>query len=308
MPSRLSKSPWGGPSILRGVLLALLGLMGLVLLIACANVSALLLSRAIGRRREIAVRSALGAGRARLVRQLLTENLLLACLGGLAAVLLTVWTSGLLMSFIPSTGRPIRLELGVDGRILAFAFAAAAVSSLLFGLAPAFRASRPAVAADLVGAFGSIGGSRKGGRLRRGLVVAQVALSLVLLVAAALFFRSFAAARRLDPGFGARKVLLAGIDVFPFGYSPERGLALFDALAERARALPGVAAASVARRVPLGFSGTSSTEFEVDGYTPSPGEELMVYTNNVDRGSFRPSRSACAGASSAMPIAPAPRP
>jgi predicted permease len=285
---RLSKSPWGGPSILRGVLLALLGLMGLVLLIACANVSALLLSRAIGRRREIAVRVALGAGRGRLLRQLLTENLLLAALGGLAAVLLTVWTSGLLMAFIPSTGRPIRLDLGVDARILAFAFVAAALSSLLFGLAPAFRGSRPTIVADLVGfgSFGSIGGTRRTGRLRRGLVVSQVALSLVLLVAAGLFLRSFAAARRLDPGFGARKVLLSAIDVFPLGYSPERGLALFEELAERARTIPGVTSAALARRAPLGFSGTSTTSFELDGYAPAPGEELMVYTNNVGPGFF----------------------
>ncbi len=282
----LSKSPWGGPRILRPVLLTLLALVGLVLLVACANVSALLLSRAIGRRRELAVRLALGAGRGRLVRQLLTESLVLATLGGLAAVVLTFWTSGLLMSFIPPSGRPIRLDLAVDGRVLAFAFAAAAASSILFGLVPALRASRPAIAADLVSPFGSIGGSRSRGRLRRGLVVAQVALSLILLVAAGLFLRSFAAAQRMDPGFGARNVLLVGIDVFPLGYSKERGRALFDALSERTRALPGVESATVARRVPLGFSGTSSSSFELEGYTPAPGEELMVQYNNVSPGYF----------------------
>ncbi len=282
----LSKSPWGGPRVLRPVLLALLGLVGLVLLVACANVSALLLSRAFGRRREVAVRLALGAGRGRLVRQLLTESLLLAALGGLAAVLLTFWTSGLLMSFIPPSGRPIRLDLAVDGRVLAFAFAAAAASSLLFGLVPALRASRSSIAADLVGGSGSIGGARRRARLRRGLVAAQVALSLILLVAAGLFLRSFAAAQRLDPGFGAKSVLIVGIDVFPLGYSPERGRTLFDALTEQARALPGVASASVARRVPLGFSGSSSSSFELDGYTPAPGEELMVQYNTVAPGYF----------------------
>ncbi len=283
----LSKSPWGGPLVLRPVLLTLLALVGLVLLTACANVSALLLSRAVGRRREIAVRMAIGAGRGRIVRQLSTESLLLAALGGLAAVVLTFWTSGLLLSFIPPSGRPIRLDLAVDGRVLAFAFAAASVSSVLFGLLPALRASRSSLVADLAGEFGAIGGARGRSRLRQGLVVAQVALSLILLVAAGLFLRSFVGAQNLDPGFGARKALIVGIDVFPLGYSKDRGRLLFDELVERAGALPGVESAAVTRRVPLGFSGSSSSSFEIEGYTPAPGEELMAKYINVGPGYFR---------------------
>ena len=283
----LSKSPWGAPLILRPVLLTLLALVGLVLLTACANVSALLLSRAVGRRREIAVRMAIGASRGRIVRQLLTENLVLAAFGGLAALVVTFWTSGLLLSFIPPSGRPVQLDLAVDGRVLAFAFAAASASSVLFGLLPALRGAKSSIAGDLSGEFGAIGGPRNRSRLRQTLVVAQVALSLILLVAAGLFLRSFVAAQSLDPGFGARKALIVGVDVFPLGYSKERGRALFEELVLRAAALPGVESAAVARRVPMGFSGSSSSGFEVEGYTPAPGEELMAKYSNVGPGYFR---------------------
>jgi macrolide transport system ATP-binding/permease protein len=285
--STLGRSPWGVPEILRPILLALAALVSLVLLIACANLSSLLLSRAIGRRREIAVRLALGAGRWRLARQLLTEGLVLALLGGAAAVLLTFWTSGLLLTFVPATDRPVRLDLGVDASVLAFAFGAAALSSLLYGLLPALQASRPAVAADLASESGSVVVSRGRARLRAGLVVAQVAFSLVLLVSAGLFLRSLAASRALDPGFDGRRLLLIGIDLHPLGYAPPRGLDFFDRLLERARSIPGARDAALARRVPLGFGGTGSNSVEVEGYAPKPGEELMVAYNSVSAGYFR---------------------
>ena len=212
--STLARSPWGAPEILRPVLLALAALASLVLLIACANLASLLLSRALGRRREIAVRLALGANRGRLVRQLLTESLLLAALGGAAAVLLTFWTSGLLLAFLPPTGRPIRFDLSVDPTVLAVGFAAAALSSVLFGLVPALQASRAEILDDLSAGAGPVVGARAGGRWRSALVVAQIAFSLVLLVSAGLFLRSLAASRRLDPGFDGRHMLLAEVDLF----------------------------------------------------------------------------------------------
>ena len=285
--STLSRSPWGAPEILRPVLLALAALVSLVLLIACANLASLLLSRALGRRREIAVRLALGASRARLVRQLLTESLLLAALGGAAAVLVTFWTSGMLLAFIPPTGRPVHLDLSVDASVLAFGFAAAAVSSVLFGLLPALQGSRAEIAGDLSGGAGPVVGARGRVRLRSALVVAQMAFSLVLLVSAGLFLRSLAASRRLDPGFDGRRMLLAEVDLFPLGYTPERGTAFFERLDGVVRSLPDVRGFALARRVPLGFGGSGSRSIEVDGYVPRPGEELMIGDNVVSAGYFR---------------------
>jgi predicted permease len=285
--STLARSPWGAPEILRPVLLALATLVSLVLLIACANLASLLLSRALGRRREIAVRLALGASRRRLVRQLLTESLLLAGLGGAAAVILTFWTSGLLLAFIPPTGRPVRLDLSVDATVIAFGFAAAALSSVLFGLLPALQASRAEIVEDLSGSAGPVVGARGRGRLRSALVVAQIAFSLVLLVSAGLFLRSLAASRQLDPGFDGRNLLLAEVDLFPLGYTPESGSAFFERLEERVRAIPDVEAFALARRVPLGFGGTGSRAVDVDGYAPRPGEELMIGENFVSAGYFQ---------------------
>lgn len=283
----LGKSPWGAPDFLRPVLLTLLALVGLVLLITCANIANLLLSRAMGRRREIAVRLALGANRFRLVRQFLTESLLLALFGGTLAVVLTFWTAGLLLSFLPPTGRPVRMDLAVNESVLLFALVVSTVSSFLFGLLPALQASRSAIAGDLASTSGSVAGVRGRARLRGALVVIQLALSLVLLVAAGLFLRSLAASRDIDPGFDSRRMLLVGADLFPLGYSPERGLAFYERLEDRARAIPGVRGAAIARRVPLGFGGSGSSVIEVSGYAPKTGEEVMVRYNIVSAGYFR---------------------
>jgi predicted permease len=284
--STLGESPWGVPEILRPILLALAGLVSLVFLLACANLANLLLSRAVGRRREFAVRLALGASRGRLVRQLLIESLLLALLGSAVAVALTLWTSGILTSFAPPTGRPIRLDLAVDSRVFVFALLAAGIASLLFGLVPALQASRPRISRDLSSEAGSVAGARGRARVRGGLVVAQLALSLVLLVAAGLFLRSLAVSRALDPGFDGRRMLLAELDLFPLGYEPGRGLLFFDRLLAGARAIPGVKAAALARRVPLGFGGSGSNSVEVEGYAPAADEQLMISYNDVSAGYF----------------------
>ncbi len=195
----LYESPRGAAKMLRPVFAILAVAVGFVLLIACANVASLLLARGAGRRREIAVRQALGASRKQLVRQLLTESLVLAGLAGLGGVLVAYWSSGLLLAFVPPADFPVGLELRVDRRALLFALAVTVLTGLVFGLAPALRASR----LDLVESLkeegaGSVGG-RSRTRFRRGLVVAQVALSLVLLASAGLLLRSLGAARSFDP-------------------------------------------------------------------------------------------------------------
>ena len=191
-PYGLTESPRGAVKTLTPVFAVLGVAVGFILLIACANVASLLLARGAGRRREIALRQALGASRARLLRLLLTESAVLALLAGMAGVLLASWSSGLLMAFVPAADFPVGLELGVDRRALLFASILTVVTALAFGLAPAVRASRP----DLVDSLkeegaGSVGG-RGRTRLRRGLVVAQIALSLVLLTSAGLLLRSLA--------------------------------------------------------------------------------------------------------------------
>jgi predicted permease len=282
----LWKSETGAPQVLRPVLIALAGLVGLVLLLACANVANLLLGRALGRRREVAVRLALGASRRRLVAQLLTESLLLALLATGAALMTTVWSSGLLMRLVPPTGVPLHLDLRVDGLVLLYGVLVAAVATALSGLVPALQGTRSVVASDLKEEGPAAGTGRSRARLRSALVVAQVALSLALILVAGLFLRSLSESRKLSPGFQPDHLLFTSIDLFPLGYDAERGLAFQEALIEAARALPGVERVSMARRIPLGFGGTSSSGVAIDGYTPRADEEVNILFNNVMPGYF----------------------
>jgi putative ABC transport system permease protein len=282
----LWNAPRGGARILTPVLFVLSAVAGLVLLIACANIANLLLARATARRREVAVRLSLGASRARLVLQLLTESVLLALLGGAAAVLVAFWCAPLLRAFIPPNDFPIQLAPRVSGPALAFAGGLSVLTGLLFGLAPALQASRPALAGVLRDEAGSVAGRRS--RLRHGLVVAQVALSVVLLVAAGLLVRSLQKAQAFHPGFEAERVLLAGLDLFSNGYDEARGTAFQARLLERVQQLPGVTAASFGRRLPLGFGGSSSFRgLRIDGYTPAADEEAWSYVNQIGPGYFR---------------------
>jgi macrolide transport system ATP-binding/permease protein len=280
-------SPSGGGRILTPVLLVLSAVAALVLLIACANVANLLLARATARGREVAVRLSLGASRGRLVQQLLTESALLALMGGAAGLLIALWCSPLLRAFVPPTDFPIDLPVAVDGRALAFTLAVSLLTGLLFGLAPALHASRPALASVLRDDAGTVTGARRA-RLRHGLVVTQVALSMVLLVSAGLFLRSLRAAQAFSPGFEVDGVLLASVDLFPNGYDSRRGVALQERLLERVRGLPEVRAASLGRRVPLSFGGSSSFNgLRVEGYTPPPDQKTWSYVNQVGSDYFR---------------------
>ncbi|HEX9760871.1 MAG TPA: ADOP family duplicated permease [Candidatus Acidoferrales bacterium] len=278
---RFSEAPRGAQSVLRPVLLMLMGVVGVVLLIACANVANLLLARATGRRKEIAVRLALGASRARLMRQLLTESALLGLMAGAVALVITFWTSGLLFALVPATDMPIYLDLQLNTRVLVFTLAMAVLTGLVFGFAPALNATRAELTTALKDESGSVAGGRTKGWLRNSLVVVQVTLSLVLLIAAGLFLRSLDKAQTFNPGFNPRGVLLAGIDLLPSGYTSQQGRQFYEQLIERLDTIPGVTSAALSRRVPLGFGGSSSSSMRVEGYEPAQDEQVWSFIYNV---------------------------
>src|SRR5215475_13848481 len=251
----------------------LTAIVGLLLLIACANIASLLLARAERRGQEIAVRSALGASRLRLIRQLLTESLLLAALGAGLSLHFAVWGRNLLLRFIPPGRTPLALGNALDLRALGFTAAIALGAGVLFGLAPALRATRAHLAPALKDAAQTMTGGR---RLRLGdaLVVSQVALSLVLLIGAGLVVRSLQNLQKLDAGFERQNALIFGLEL-PRGYKEEQTLDLSQRLLARIKTLPGVRAASFSFPGPF-LSGRYTREFSVEGYTPQPGENKSL--------------------------------
>lgn len=269
----------GASSVLLPVLGTLMGMVAVVLLIACANVAGLLLARATGRQREIAVRLAVGASRWQVVRQMLVENLLLSAAGCGAGLLVARWAAGLLDAFVPRTPFPLHFDAALDAQGVAFAMALMVVTALVSGVVPALRASRPQLGVTLKEA--SPAGTGRSSRMRQLLVVGQVGLSVVLLVCASLFARSLTHAGSIDPGFTLRQGLLASIDLLPGGYDEARGGGFLERLLERVSALPHVTGATVARSMPLDVGGSSDMTVTVDGYTPRAGEELMAYYNQV---------------------------
>ena len=290
--TRISVTPmWrstrGAQAVLGPVLMVLMAMVGIVLLIACANVANLLLSRASARRREFALRLSLGCSPSRLVRQLLVEALLLVSVAGVAAMIAQVWTGGLLIWFVPPTDFPIALPSRLDTRVLMFTAVTAFASALIFGLAPALQAARTDLVEDLKGDSNQLSGSRRSW-FRNTLVVSQVSLALLLLAAAGLLLRSLENARLFNPGFKAEHVLLSSVDLFSAGYEPTRGAQALTRMLDEIRALPNVASASLARRVPLGIStGSSSTTIEPEGYTSPEGAPAATYLNWVGSDYFR---------------------
>jgi macrolide transport system ATP-binding/permease protein len=276
----LDKSPTGGVSVLRPVLLILMAVAVVVLLIACANLAGLLLARASARQREIAIRQSMGAGRGRIVQQLLVEGVVLAGLGTAAALVALQWTSGLLIGFAPPSELPIQLNVSVDAQVLWFAAAVAVGTVILFALAPATLAT-PAHLATTLRDAGSAGRMFGRHRLRRALVATQVALSIALLVGAALCIRSLEAATRITPGFQADGVVVGWLDLFSAGYSADDGRAFYARMLERVRALPGVDSVSISRRIPLGFMGGSSSDVTVEGHEPLADDPQSVGFNYV---------------------------
>jgi predicted permease len=244
----------------------------LVLLIACANVGNLLLSRGAARQSEIALRQALGASRIRLMRQLLTESILLSVLGGTLGILLAQWAVSILVALLAKTAP---LDVAPDLSVLGFTIAISLLAGLLFGIAPAIRATGTALTSVLK----EKGAVRRRGRLRLGmgsaLVIAQVALSLVLLVGAGLFARSLLKLQQVDLGFDRNNVLLFSLDSRLAGYKPAQLSPLYRQVYDRLNALPTVRAASLATYSPMSGTARNST-VTVRGRTPNPGEDLTV--------------------------------
>jgi len=247
----------------------LMAVVGLILLIACANVANLLLARATARKKEIAVRLALGASRFRLIRQLLTESMLLALIGGALGLLFALWGCGFLLALVGSGRDPVFLKLTLDLRVLGFTAVASLLAGVLFGLAPAWRATRVDLNPALKdGARGSDAGSRLG--LGKTLVVVQVALSLLLLIGAGLFARSLGKLKSLDAGLNRENVLLVSTNPMMIGYQEGRQTAdLYQRMLERIRAIPGVRFASLSPQALLGAGGTN-TSVVVQGRAERP--------------------------------------
>jgi predicted permease len=244
-PARSGLSPGKDPEAVPVIALAT-AVTAVLLLIACANVSNLLLGRAVSRRREMAVRLAIGASRARVVRQLLTESLLLGAVASGVALLVAVWGAHVIIK----TVIPLPLEIAPDPLVLAFSIGVAVIATALFGVVPALHATRADVASTLKD--GAAGSSARRARLQNGFVVAQVALSLVLLVTAGLFLRSLHKAQAIDVGFDAsRRVLALSFDLRMQGYDEERELAFVRALSERAHGLSGAESIALAGQVPM---------------------------------------------------------
>ena len=266
--------------------LAMLALtVGLVLLVACANVAGLLIARAADRRQEIAVRLSLGASRGRLIRQLLVEAGLLAALAAGAGLAVAQWMLVALEQLQPPLPLPVRLDFDIDGTVLAVTIGLTALTAVAFGLAPALQATRGLQ--RTASQRDPLSDRTRRLPLRGVLVTAQVALSVVLLVLAGLFVRSLQAAAASDVGFDGRRVLVATVDPSMLDYTPERGAQLYDDLTARLRALPGVAAASVALVVPIALDFESGRRFQApSNYTRQPGEDMEVHYNVVSPGYF----------------------
>jgi predicted permease len=276
----LANAPYGTQELMRPVS-GVLGAVSLaMLLIACANVANLLLARGVSRRREMAVRAALGAGRARLVKQLLAEGAILAAVGGLAGTFAGVSAARVFPALVPPTRLPITAPMRVDFPLLLGAAALTFAAGLLLSVGPALAATKTRLAETLKEESGTAAGGGRTARVRRGLVVAEIALSLVLLVCAGLLLKGLAAARRLDPGFDPNGVLLVSVDLGPAGDDAKRASALED-LRTRLETLPGVAAASAARFVPLQLGAFPQVDVELEGVPVRKGEERRAGYNAV---------------------------
>ncbi len=281
------QTPNGAPMVMLPTLIVLSAMGLMVLLIACANIAGLVLVRAVSRRGEIAVRLALGATRTRIVRLLIVENLVLAVPGAVLGVALAWVGIPLLFGYAERLAAPDRLFLnfGVDDLIIGFAVLVACGSALVFGLWPALQSSRVTIVSVINEDASPRGASR--GRLRAALVVAQVAVSLLLLVGAGLVTRSLEAARRAHPGFDAAHVTATAVDLTQNGYDESRGRVFYRHLLEAARSDRGIESATLAAFTPMGFLDTPARPVAIEGYQPGRGEDLAFMFNTVGPDYFR---------------------
>jgi predicted permease len=280
----LSQSPYGAQAVMLPVFTVSMIMAGLVLLVACANLSNILLARATVRRQEMAVRLAIGASRWRVIRQLLTESILLSLLGGAAALLLSLWASQYFSGFEIPLQYPVVVNARVDGLVLLFTILASAACGIVFGLAPAWQSSSIALAPALVDARSTLQFRRSW--LRSGLLVVQVAVSLALLVASALVVRSQTQVARANPGFDPAGVNLFAMDLSQSGYDSVTGPTLYRNMLREVSATTGVESASLAAQLPLLVVGMISRSVEPEGYTPGPREDMNFGYNVISEDYF----------------------
>lgn len=272
----------------RTSLLVMLGAVAFVLLIAAANVANMLLARSTARQKEIAIRTALGAGRWRIVRQLMTESMVLSLTSAILGLLLAVWGIHLLVALSPADLPRVK-EVTIDWRVLGFTFAVSLLTGILFGLLPALQASRPNLNERLKAGGRSASSGLAHNRLRGFLVVGEIALSLVLLVGAGLLIRSFARLQAVDPGFNPRNVLTMQLDLSGPNYKKgSQVIAFHDQLLERVRQLPGVQSASTRSFVPIaGDASFAFLLFHIEGRQPDAGEGAVAFYNGISPDYFQ---------------------
>ena len=282
----LWKSHFGIQDSLLAPLSILMGACGVVLLIVCANVANLLLARAVARQRELSVRLALGAPRWRLVRQLLTESLLISTVGGLGGLLLCQWLAGSLRWLVPASTVPTMLRPPVDTGVLLFTAALALAVATLAGIAPALQSSRSGVNDALKESGRSGTSSAHTHRVRGFLVISEVALAVVALIGAGLFVKSFQLARAIQPGFDPHQVAVAQMDLSAAGYDARQADAFRIRLQQALERQPGVTAVAYGDYIPLSISAGSWEDLQIEGYVPGPNENMKIYRNLISPGYF----------------------
>ena len=249
----------------------LMAAVALVLVVTCTNLAGLMLARATDRRREIAIRLAMGANRMRLIRQLLTESVLLSVVGGVAGVVLAFWIVDVLLAFKPPIDFPLAMDIDIDWRVLLFSLCVSLLAGAIFGLAPALQATRPGLSQALRETSAQGGAART--RLRSVLVVAQIAISLVVLIAAGLVVRTLQQLQTMNPGFDPSNALTMSFDLGLQGYDEQRGQQFYRQLTERVQALPGVKSATVSSYIPLSLNYNSRNVF-IEGQPAERGENV----------------------------------
>jgi predicted permease len=259
--------------------------VGLVLLVTCTNLAGLMLARATDRRKEIAIRLAMGANRLRLIRQLLTESILLSFVGGVAGLLLALWILKVLLALKPPIDFPLALDVGVDWRVLLFSLVVSITAGAVFGLAPALQSTRPGLVRALKDTAAQGGAVRT--RLRSVLVVAQISISLMVLIAAGLVVRTLQQLQTMNPGFDTQNGLTMSFDLGLQGYDEARGQQFYRQLIERVQSLPGIESAAVTNYIPLSLNYNSGPVF-VEGKPAERGENVpTVMVSSSGAGYFK---------------------
>jgi len=280
------RSHSGAQALLLGPLRILMAVCVLLLLIVCANVANLLLARAVSRQKEFSIRLALGAGRLRLARQLLTETLLLAGAGGLIGAFLALWMARTLVALLPPTDAPIALNAGLSFNTLRFTLLVSLLATLISGTAPALLSVRTDLSESLKAGGRGGGSGTHSHRLRGLLVVSEIALASVALVGAGLFLRSFRNASAIHPGFDMTDVSVSQFYLSYSGYSAQEQRQFCRTLRERMEAVPGVTGVSYSDRVPLAFASSPRDQLQVEGYVPAPSQDMNTPRSLVPPGFF----------------------